>query len=118
MQVIHFRLAIPIGVIDPIVNDPKLIRSRIDVHTSHHTNAFDDTMRTSTVWPPYQLNLVRGVLVCYRVIKNNVTVDALHHLLLYIFPNQMGGNLVPGYVTVELIVAECYSVLSKMGQRS
>ena len=117
MQVIQFRLAIPIGVVDPIVYDPKLIRSRIYVHTSHHANTFDDTMRISTVLPSYQLNLERVVLVYYRVVKNNVTIVALYHLLPNIFPNQTGGNLIPGQVTVELIVAECRSVICEIGQR-
>ena len=31
--------------------------------------------------------------------------------------NQTGGNLIPGQVTVELIVAECHSVICEIGQR-
>src|SRR5512145_1749276 len=57
-EMVQFRLAIACWVVDAVVNDPKLISHRVDVHTSHHPDPFDDSVCIATVLPAHQLNVV------------------------------------------------------------
>ena len=93
---VEFCLAISIRIIDPIINDPKLVQFRIDIHTGHDAvDAVDDAMCVSAVLTSHQLNIVRKVLVCNRIIENNKPFWALNHLILNILPGQFRAKLSP-----------------------
>src|SRR4030066_2568750 len=117
MQMIQLRLAISIGIVDPIINNPKLVRRWVDIHTSHYTDPFDHATCIPAILSLNQLNLVRIVLVNHRIVKHDISVGILHHSSFHVFPNQVRCNLISGQVSIDHIVSEYFSVLCKVRQR-
>ena len=44
---------IALGIVDAIVDDPKLIGRRVDVDTRYHADAFDDAVGIAAVLPAH-----------------------------------------------------------------
>lgn len=116
LHMIQFRFAVSRRIIDPIINDPKLIQFRIDIHTSHDPDAFDNAMRISTVLPPHQLNVVREVLVRHRIIKDQKPFWRLNNLVLNTLPSQLGTQFISIQIAVEGIMTKPLAVLGKIRQ--
>jgi hypothetical protein len=117
MHMIQLGLAISLRIIDAIVNDPELIRSGIDIHTSYHAHSFDNPMRISTPLPPHQIHLEREILVHDRVIKHQVPIRSLFHLTFHIFPYQVGRDFFACQIAVDRIMAEFLGVVAYSGRR-
>ena len=58
---VKFGLAISSGIVNAIVNDPKLIDLWVDVHARHDADALDDRVGIPAVLTPYQFDFERGV---------------------------------------------------------
>jgi hypothetical protein len=118
MQMIQLRFTIPVGIVDTVIDNPKLVGRRIDIdlYTSHYPNSFNHTLRIPAVWSPNQCNVVRVVLFSHSIIKHNITVAVLHHLFFHIFPNQVRRNFVSCQVAVKFIVTKCIGVVCKISQ--
>jgi hypothetical protein len=68
---IHFALAIPFRVINPIIDDPELIVVWVDVAPRHHAYPFDNAMSLSTVLPSQQFDFEGGVMIHQVSLKMN-----------------------------------------------
>ena len=117
MHMIQLGLAVALRIINAIVDDSELIHSRIDIHTGHYSDPFDDPMCITTPLPPDQVHLEREILIHHRVIKHQVAFRNLCPLTFHIFPYQVGRDLFACQIPVDRIMAEFLSVISKIGQR-
>jgi len=54
---IDLRLTIPFRIVDPIVNNPKSIFFRIDIHACNYPNSLDHIFRIPTPLSPNWLYL-------------------------------------------------------------
>ncbi len=79
-HMVQFAFAIALRIIDAVVNDPELVKDRINVHAAHRPNAFDHAMRVTALVLSHQFKLRRGVLVQHRIIKHQIRVG--RHLKL------------------------------------
>ena len=55
---IQFCLTITVWILNTVIDIPELVYLWIDVHTSHHTDPFDDTVCVPTVLTSHQFNIV------------------------------------------------------------
>jgi len=117
LHVIKFAFAISVWIINPIVNDPKLIHVRVDVYTSDDPDAFGDSVCIATVLAAHQLNLLRKVLVGHRSIKDQKAVWHLDSLAFDIHPGQFGWQAFSRHVAIECIVTEFLAMAGKVRQR-
>ena len=62
-RMIEFALAIPVGIVDAVIDHPVLARLGMDVHTVDQPDALDQTMRIAAVLQPHQCDLVREILI-------------------------------------------------------
>jgi hypothetical protein len=60
---VKFALPIPIRVVNAIVDDPELVKLRVNIHARHHPDAFDDGVGIAAVLPAYQLDLEGAVMI-------------------------------------------------------
>jgi len=116
-HVLQFALAIAVWIVDPVVDDPKLLGRGVDIDTGDYANPLDQTMGVATVLATNQFNPLREILVDDRVIEDQITLVDLHHLPLHVLPDQAGRDLVARQVAVDGIVAEVGAVFGKVGQR-
>jgi len=98
---IQFALAITIRIINPIINDPELLRFWIDVN---HSNPFDNAMRVATVLP--QHNLIRSAFVQHRVIKHRIALGHLLDLTFHILLHQSHHDFLAQQVASHRIMIE------------
>ncbi len=56
-DVVQFGFAISIWVINAVVDNPKLVRRRVDIPTCHHANALDHIVGIAAVLPTHQFDL-------------------------------------------------------------
>ena len=108
------RKPISVRIINAVVNDPKLIQLGVDVHASHDADAFDDIMRIAAILPPHQLNLVREVLVCDRIVEDDETFGRLNDLTADVLPSQFRTQFFSIQMAVQRIMAEFLAVFGKI----
>jgi len=114
---IQFGLAISIGIIDPVIDDPKLIRIRVDIDTRDNPDAFDDPVGIAAVLASHQFDLMRIVLVGHGIIEDQKPVGGLDHLTFDIVPDQFRRQAFSRHIAIESIMAECLAVVGKVRQR-
>ena len=56
LQIIKFRFAIAIEVINAIINDPKRVGMWIDINASNHSDAFDEAVSVAIVLASHKFN--------------------------------------------------------------
>ena len=117
MHMIQLGLAIPVRIINALVDDPELVQHGIDIHTGHHPNSFDDPVCISAPLAPHQIHLEREILIHNRVIKHHISFRNLCHLSFHIFPYQVGRDFFACQIPVDRVMAEFLGVISKIGQR-
>lgn len=117
LNVIEFALAVSVWVVNPIVDDPKLIQVRIDIHTSDDPDALDDALCVSAVLPSHQFDCMRVVLVGHRIIEDKKPLWGLNDLAFHIFPDQFGRQAFSSHIAIERIVTEFLAVVGKVRQR-
>jgi len=115
-HMIQFGLAVVVWVINSIVDDPELVKLRIDVHTGHDPNAFDQTVRIAAVLPPHDLDLERTIMIQHRIIKRHVAHRATHHLPFDVLPDQPWGDFVSFQIAFHRVMAKALAVVSEVGQ--
>ena len=115
-DMIQFALAIPLRVVNPVVNDPELIRFRVDVDTRHHSNPLDNAMSISTVLPSHQFDLEGGIVIQHGVVKGDVSPRRGYHLSFHILPHHAGGQLFFLQIPFDRIMAKAWTVIGKIGQ--
>ena len=116
LHMIELGLAIAVRIVNAVINDPMLLRLRINIHAGHHANALDDAMRIATVLAPYQFNLMRKILVNDRIVKHNVSLDRNLDRIAHVVPYQARGHPVVPKKSVDRIMAHVLGMISKMGQ--
>lgn len=116
-DMIQLAFAIPIGVINPVVDDPEFVRVGIDINAGHHANAFDDPVCIATVLSPHQFNLERRVFVQHRVVEGYLASWAGDDLLPHILPYQPRRDFLAFQIPFHCIMAELLAVLGKVRER-
>ena len=106
MIVLAFTVAC--RIINPVVDQPKLIPLGIDVDARYPPNALDHRLGMTAVLATHQFNGKRGILVQHGVIKNHLALRGRDHLATHILPDQAWRNLIPSHVTRDRIVAEMF----------
>ena len=82
-----FTLAITFGIIDSIVNQPELIRIRIDIDAADNTNALDHLFGIATVLATHQINRERMTFVEHRIVKEYIAIDVCLDLRFRVLPH-------------------------------
>ena len=70
LDVVEFGFAIPVRVIEPIIQQPELVGVGIDIDTSDHANAFDRGFGIAAPLSADQFNRKGVVLIEDRIIKD------------------------------------------------
>ena len=117
MHMFEFALAVAVWVVNTVIDNPELLRVRIDVDTGHDADTFDDVVCIATPLTPHDAHLAGVVFVGHRIVKDEIAVRRLHHLCAHVFPDQMGRNTFARQITIDLIVAELLRMLGKVRQR-
>jgi len=117
LNMLQLRFSITIWVIDTVINDPELIGLRIDIHTSHNTNAFDDPVRIPAILAPHQFDFVGIILVNHGVIKNQKSIWCLDNLLVDILPDCSGANFITCKIPIRHIVTKLVGVFRIVCER-
>ena len=73
-------------------------------------------MGVPTVLMPHQFNMLRIVLVCHRIVKNQKPFRSLYNLRLNILPSQLWTKFFSIQITVESIMTKLLTVFSKIRQ--
>lgn len=111
MHMLRFGLAIPVWIINAIVNDLELVQGRVDIHSGHHPDPFDDPMCISIPLSLHQICLERVLLIHNRVIKHQIYFRYLFHLTFHIVSYQ--GGIIFSHAKYGLILSWLnFSVLS------
>jgi hypothetical protein len=71
LHVIEFAFAVAVRVVNPVINQPKLVHLGIDIHAAHHADAFDHGLGVAAVLRANQLHGKRVILVQYGIIKDD-----------------------------------------------
>jgi hypothetical protein len=114
---VEFGLAITVGIIDAIVDEPELVGLRIDVDTGHDPNPFDHGAGVATILPPDQLDDKRVVLIEDSIVKNDVAPRCGDHILNNIFPDQARRQSLVAEVAINRVMAKLRAVIGEVGQR-
>ena len=112
----ELTLAIPLRVVDAVVNHPELIPGGIDVDAGDDADPFHHGMGVTAILPTHQLDGEGGVLIEYGVIKDDITVRRLDHLACNVLPHQPWGDTLTTQIPVDRIVRKLLAVVSKVCQ--
>ena len=88
-HMVQLALAVPVRVVDALVNDPETVLFRVDVDAGHHADVLDDPLCVAAVLPPHQFDLKRVVVVQHRVVEHQVPVCRLRHLSAHVLPHHL-----------------------------
>ena len=114
---LKFGLAISVWIIDTIVNNPKLIQRRVDIHASDNAYAFDNTMCVTAILTPHQFDIVRIVLICHCIVKDQVAFGRLNDFGFDVLPGQFRAKFFSIQIAIQGIMAELLTVFGKIRQR-
>ena len=92
------------------------VQIRIHIHTGDNPNAFDDSMRIATVLASHQFDLMRIILVGYRIVEDQKSCGCLDDLAFDIFPSQFGWQTFSCQVAIESIMAKLLAMFGKVRQ--
>jgi hypothetical protein len=95
LDMLQFRFAVAVRMIDPIINDPKAVNLRIHLHTRDHADAFDHSFGIPDILTANQLNLGRISLIHDGIIVHDVPVRTEHNIWPHIVPDQTRRNAIP-----------------------
>lgn len=116
LHMLQFGLAIPIRVINAILDDPKLVECGVDIHVSHPPDAFDQPVGIATVLPSHQIHAERVVYFHEDIVKHQVSIRHWNYLAFHVFPHQAGGNFLLCQIAVDGIIAKLLGLIGKIGQ--
>lgn len=105
LHMIELAFAIPVGIVDAVIDDPVLACLGIDVHAVDQADTFDKPVCITGKLQPHQFDLVREVLVQHRVIENHETMRRGLNLRARMFPHQPRCQPVLAQVAIDRIVA-------------
>ena len=117
LHVIQLGFAVPVRVIEPIIQEPELVRLGIDIDTGHDADALDDGFGIATPLPPHQFNGKGVVLIQHRVIKDQIRLRRRHDLRPHVVPDQARRELFGSQIAIDLVVRERLAMVGKIGQR-
>lgn len=92
MDVIELGFAVPIGIIEAVIDEPELIGRRIDVDAGHDADTLDHGFGIATPLPADQLNPMGVLLVQDRVVEEEVARRGRHKVPAHVVPNQSRSN--------------------------
>lgn len=116
LDMIELGFAVPVGIIQPVVDQPEIIGFGIDTETAHDTDTADQALRITAILATDQLDPVRKILVQYRIIEDQITSRGRYHLIADIVPHQARCHPFAAQKAVDRIVAEVFTVLCEMRQ--
>jgi hypothetical protein len=110
LNMVDFRLSIPVRVVETVINHPKLIRFGIDIDARDNANAANNTLGIATPLAADKTNFLRVILVQHRVIKENISKRAWNDFALdplpqvawldVIFFEKIPNSVVASYLAV------------------
>src|SRR5687768_5465503 len=103
-------MPIPVRVIHPVVNYPKLSALSVDVHTANQSNASNDAMFVATVLPSYQFYRGTKAFVEDGVVKQQASIRMSDYQLSHLLPQQAGCQLILGKIAIDGVVAKLLQV--------
>lgn len=108
LHMVERALAVPVGIVNAVIDHPVLARLGIDVHAVDQTDAFAQSVRIAAVWQPHQFDLVREVLVQHRVVEDDVTMRRGLDLPARVLPYQPRCQPVLAQVAIDRVVAHLF----------
>lgn len=117
LKVIDLAFAINVRVVDPVVDDPKLVGVRIDVNAAHNADAANYALRVTAPLPAHPADDCRMVFVQDRVVEDDVSIGRGVNLPSHRLPEKPGRDLFTGEVAPDHVVAPTPGVIGKVGER-
>lgn len=116
-HMVELAFAIPIGVVQTVVDDPVLPAVGVNVQAIDHADAFDQTVGVAAVLQPHQIDMVRVVFVDDRVVKDQATTGRSDDIGFDVLPNQTGRQFIAPQHAVDRIVTESTAVFCEIRHR-
>src|ERR1043165_2117865 len=117
LYMIQLALAVAVRVEDTVVNHPKLLRLRIDIHACNQSYASDHAVLVAAPLTAYHLNVGSEAMVQHRIIEDPVGVGVKCQLRLHLLPQQPGGEFFTTQVAVDGIMAKALQMVSHVRKR-
>ncbi len=112
---VELALAVPIRVINAIVNDPELVGVGGNVDTRHHPNPFDNGVGIAAVLPSHQFDLDRTLVIQHGVVERQVAACTPDDLSAHVFPHHPCREFILLQVAFHRIMAETGAVVGEIG---
>ncbi len=116
-NMVKFSLAVAIGVIDTVVNEPELVGLRVDVDTGDDADTTNDAAGIAAILAAHQLDGVRVILIEHRVIEDDVALLGRRQLRADIVPDETRCDALAAQVTVDGIMAQPLAMVGEVRQR-
>ena len=113
-HMVELALAVPLGVVQTVVDDPVLPVVGVDVQAVDHPDALDQAMSVATVLQPHQIDMMGMILVDDGVIENQTTTGRCDHIGLDVLPNQARRQFVTTQHAIDSIVTESAAVFCEI----
>lgn len=104
LYMVELALAVPVRIVDAVIDHPVLARLGIDVHAVDQADALDQAVRVAGKLQPHQFDLVREVLVQHRVVENHKAIRRGLDLRTCMLPHQPRRQPVFAQVAIDRIV--------------
>jgi len=114
LDMMELGLAVAVGVVDVVADDPELLSLGVDMDAVDHPDALDHRLGVAAVLAAHQPDAARMALLQNRVVEDRVAFFAGHDLPADFLPDQPGRDPLPSEVTVGQVVAEATGVLGKV----
>lgn len=115
-EMLVLGLAILFRGIHPVVNRVELA-STVGVNQIHHADPFDHPMLIAAPLSLDQLNVPRMLLVLHAVIYDQIRISAVLYPVAHQLPQLARLQLRSRQVVTDLVVADSFKMLSKVGAR-
>ncbi len=110
-------LAVPVGIVEPVIEQPELLGLGIDVDAGYHANALDNRLGVAAPLAAHEFNPMGILFVQHSVVKEQVTPHRGLNLPAHVVPNQPRGHFLTTQITIDGIVAEGLAMVRKVRQR-
>ena len=116
-NMVELGLAVPVGVVESVVDEPELIQLRIDIDAGHHADALNHRLGVAAPLPADQLDAVGIALVQHRIVEQHIARSGWHQVPAHVVPHQPRGNPLAAQIAIDGIVAESLAMIRKVRQR-
>ncbi len=116
-HLVELGLAIGLGGVDPVVDDPEAVELRVEVDTGDDPDGLDDALGGAAPWAAGRLDLAAVVLVEDRLIEEHAALRGGHDGVFDVVPDERGRDFLPAQLASYGVVAPPLGMVGEVGQR-